>query len=96
MDKLPRPVTIDQHYLAAILAELRDIRPAQTVAEPQPGDLVALRGVKTPVPPDFPGAEALAEAGIDCLEAVPRDGDQLVALPGIGKVTAGRILGALT
>jgi hypothetical protein len=95
---LPRPVTIDQHYLAAIYGELLGLRAdmaaqATAVSGPPPGELIQLREpALTPLPADFPGAEALAEAGIVYLEAVPRDGDALVAIPGIGKVTAGRIL----
>lgn len=95
---LPRPVTIDQHYLAAILAEIQGLRAdmaaqATAVSGPPPGELVELRGM--PIPDDFPGAEALAEAGIIFLETVPRDGDALVAIPGIGKATAGKILARL-
>ena len=96
---LPRPVSIDQHYLAAILAELRALRAdmaTTAVSAPQPGELIDLRELAgTPVPADFPGAEALAEAGIVYLEGVPRDGDSLVALPDIGKATAGRSLARL-
>jgi hypothetical protein len=95
---LPRPVTIDQHYLAAILAELRGLRAdmaaqATAVSGPPPGELVELREpALTPLPADFPGAEALTAAGVGYFELVPRDGDTLVAIPGIGKATAGRIL----
>ena len=49
----------------------------------------------TPIPDGFPGKAELEAAGITVLETVPADGDALVALPGIGKVTAGRILVAL-
>lgn len=90
---LPRPVTAVELYLAAILEELQ----AQRVTEISiaPGDLVELRepaAAGTPLPEDFPGRAALEAAGIDTLEAVPRDGDDLVAISGIGKVTAGQIL----
>ena len=92
---LPRPVTTDQQYLAAILAELQGLRAdaAAQAAAASAGDLVELRGL--PIPADFPGAEALAEAGVVYLEAVPRDGDALVAIPGIGRATAGKILARL-
>jgi hypothetical protein len=98
---LPRPVTIDQHHLAAILAELRGLRAdmaaqATAVSDPPPGELIQLREpALTPLPADFPGAEALLEAGTLYLETVPRDGDALVAIPGIGKATAGKILARL-
>lgn len=97
---LPRPVTIDQHYLAAILAEVQGLRAdmaaqATAVSGPPSDELVDLREIGTAIPADFPGAEALAEVGITCLELVPRDGDDLVAIPGIGKATAGKILARL-
>lgn len=93
---LSRPVTAVELYLAAILEELQ----AQRVTEISiaPGDLVELRepaAAGTPLPEDFPGRAALEAAGIDTLEAVPRDGDDLVAISGIGKVTAGQILARL-
>lgn len=50
----------------------------------------------TPLPADFPGREHLTAAGIVVLESVPRELAALTALPGIGKVTAGRILEALS
>lgn len=94
-------------YLAAILAEVQELRaevaglapaaaaPGETVVinitEPAPGPTA----VAYPLPEDFPGRDALIAAGIDDLAAVPADGDQLVAIKGIGKVTAGQILAAL-
>lgn len=90
---LPRPVTATDHYLAAILGELKAQRPSVNN-----DGLVALREPSSPgspLPDDFPGLDALAEAGIVYLETVPRDGDALVAIPGIGKATAGKILAAL-
>lgn len=90
---LPRPVTAVELYLAAILEELQAQRAMEIAIAP--GDLVDLREpapTGTPLPEDFPGRAALAAAGIDSLEAVPRDGDDLVAIAGIGKVTAGQIL----
>ena len=47
------------------------------------------------VPDDFPAREELAAAGYETLESVPRAVDELTALPGIGKKTAGKILEAL-
>lgn len=93
---LPRPVTAVELYLAAILEELQAQRAMEIAIAP--GDLVELREpapVGTPLPEDFPGRAALAAAGIDSLEAVPGDGDELVAIAGIGKVTAGQILARL-
>ena len=48
--------------------------------------------VLTDLPQDFPGYDALTEAGIIYLETVPRKGDELVEIPGIGKATANKIL----
>ena len=47
------------------------------------------------VPPEFPAREELSEAGFDALEEVPRTVEELTAIPGIGKKTAGKILEAL-
>lgn len=89
---LPRPVSSTDLYLAAILDELQKL-----AVQPQPGagDLVDLREPAkqyTPLPEDFPGRDALLEAGIDALEDVPRKGKDLTAVSGIGKVTANQIL----
>lgn len=101
MSNLPRPVTNQDFYMLAILDELRQIReqlPVQqynlTVSGSQ---TVELRepALGTPLPDDFPGYDKLVEAGILFLESVPRDGDTLTAIDGIGKVTAGRILAYL-
>lgn len=95
---LPRPVSSTDFYLAAILGELQKLTAqAQPVgAQPQPvGDLVDLREPAkpaTPLPEDFPGRDALLAAGIDVLEDVPRSGNGLTAVSGIGKVTANQIL----
>lgn len=92
---LPRPVSSTDLYLAAILDELKAQRPSVAKTD----GLTAIREpahVGTPLPGDFPGVEALAEAGIVYLETVPRDGDALVAIPGIGKATAGKILTRLS
>jgi endonuclease III len=48
--------------------------------------------VATPIPDNFPGRFALKDSGIDYLEDIPRDGDELVKITGIGKVTANQIL----
>jgi len=92
---LPRPVTATDYYLAAILDELKAQRPLPA----NDNGLTALREpapLGTPLPEDFPGVEALAEAGIVYLETVPRDGDTLVTIPGIGKATANKILTRLS
>ena len=104
--RLPgRPTSGAEMYLAAILAEVQELRaqvadlapaaPAETmvinITEPAPGPTA----VAYPLPDDFPGRDALIAAGIDDLAAIPADGDQLVAIKGIGKVTAGQILAAL-
>ncbi len=100
MVKLPRPVTITDFYMAAMLDELRQIkdRLPSPAATPEPG-LTPLsepaRPQMTPLPDDFPAKDKLAAAGILYLETVPRDGDDLVAIEGIGQVTAGRILAYL-
>lgn len=89
---LPRPVTANDVYLAAILDELKGLR-ADLAQPPTPETAVIdLREVGTPLPTDFPGYEALLTAGIETIEAIPNDGDKLTAIKGIGKVTANQIL----
>lgn len=94
---LPRPVTTTDLFLAALLTEIRGLRAdmAQAAVSAPPGDLVNIKEPGTPLPAGFPGLDALAEAGIVYYEAVPRDGDALTAIPGIGRVTAGKILAEL-
>lgn len=48
-----------------------------------------------PLPADFPGHAALAAAGIEAVEDVPREMEALVTIDGIGTKTAGAILEAL-
>lgn len=91
MSKLPRPVTTAEKYLAAILDALQQGQ--EQVAD---DETVELREVEQPIytdlTKDFPGYDALVKAGIIYLESVPRNGDALVEIPGIGKATANRIL----
>jgi hypothetical protein len=96
MDDLRKPVTAQEMYLYDIAVSLRKLTAAKA-AEQEPGTMTIkevgqqeLAG--TPLPPDFPGRFALEDAGITTLEAVPRDGDALVDITGIGKVTANQIL----
>lgn len=49
----------------------------------------------TPLPEDFPGRKALAAAGIQALEDVPRKLTTLTAIAGIGEKTAVAVLEAL-
>lgn len=49
----------------------------------------------SPLPEDFPARDALIDAGIDTVGAVPRTEEGLVALDGIGIGFARRILAAL-
>ncbi len=49
----------------------------------------------TPIPEEFPGRDALEAAEVTTIEGVPRHPDDLVAIPGIGKGTAAKILEAL-
>lgn len=99
---LPRPVTATDQYLAALLEEIRGLRAEMQppAPAPPPDDLVAIREpappLGTPLPDDFPGKLALEEAGIVYLESVPADGDELVKIKGIGRVTAGQILAELS
>jgi hypothetical protein len=88
--------------LDALLEEIRGLRAdlAAVKAEPElelePGVMAIKEGiapvVATPIPDNFPGRFALKDSGIDYLEDIPRDGDELVKIPGIGKVTANQIL----
>lgn len=88
------PVTTVEVYLYDIAFSLRELVDALQQPPLPPSAEPELIG--TPLPEDFPGRDALAEAGIITLEEVPTDGDALVAIKGIGQVTAGQILGALT
>lgn len=96
---IPRPVSGTDFRLDALIEEIRGLRADLAARQPQPEPLpdgeIELReadDVGTPLPDDFPGKLALEEAGIVYLETVPRDGDQLIAIKGIGRVTAGQIL----
>jgi len=44
------------------------------------------------LPGDFPAKAALEAAGVTTVEAVPREAEALVSIPGIGKASARRIL----
>jgi hypothetical protein len=96
MTKLPTPVTVDQMYLAELLKRVDEL--VARWPESQPRDqLTPLREPKPaiterPLPDDFPGRRQLAVAGIDTVDAVPRDRDALTAISGIGNVTATQIL----
>ena len=103
MNDLPRPVTTADKYLAAVLDKLDAIHAELVKPEPEPAanDTVELREVEpepepkpepTPLPEDFPGYDALTEAGIIYYETVPRRGEELVKIPGIGPATANKIL----
>ena len=92
MTDLPRPVSVADLYLAAVLAELKAIKLQLGQPEPVDGDEIELKEVKPAIPYDFPGFGAFVEAGIFYLEDVPTKGDELVAIPGIGTATANKIL----
>ena len=97
MSGLPRPVTVSDLYLAAVLDELRLIKAELIQPEPEPvdGDEIELKEPAQNKPRifrNFPGYDALAEAGIIYMEDVPETGNELVAIPGIGTATANKIL----
>lgn len=89
---LPRPVSSTDFYLAAILGELQKLTAQPPADDPGLVDLREPVRQYTPLPEDFPGKDALLAAGIDVLEDVPRSGNGLTAVSGIGKVTANQIL----
>ena len=98
MSGLPRPVTVSDLYLAAVLDELRLIK-AELIqpepVEPEPDREIELREapqVFTALPDNFPGYDALMEAGAIYVETVPRKGADLIEIPGIGTATANKIL----
>jgi hypothetical protein len=102
MDDLRKPVTAQEMYLYDIAVSLRKLTAAKA-AEPEPGTMAIKEGIAladpsvvgialTPIPDNFPGRFALKDSGIDYLEEIPRDGDQLMTITGIGKVTANQIL----
>jgi hypothetical protein len=87
--------------LDALLEEIRGLRADLAAVkaaepEPEPGIMSIREGIApveaTPIPDNFPGRFALKDSGIDYLEDIPRDGDQLRTIPGIGKVTANQVL----
>jgi len=96
--KLPRPVTVSDIYLAAILDRLDQLvqsPPVEYSVEVDPKVIVLKEPEKsplTPLPADFPGKDTLEEAGIIYLETVPRTGAELTAINGVGVVTANKIL----
>jgi hypothetical protein len=97
---LPPPVNATDMYLAAVLEEIKGLRADLATVPPAPDGLDQLREPETavsapdpaPLPDDFPGRAALAAAGIDTFEDLPRTGDGLTAVSGIGTVTANQIL----
>lgn len=94
---LPRPTSGTELYLAAVLDELKAIKLQLVQPEPEPdeGEEIELREVPqvfTVLPENFPGYDALTEAGVLYLEMVPRLGADLIEIPGIGKATANKIL----
>jgi len=99
--KLPRPVTVSDLYLAAILDKLKYISAQMSQSEPEYNVTVGEIVLKEPerpspvltlLPSDFPGKEALEADGIIYLETVPRTGAELTAINGIGAATANKIL----
>lgn len=99
---IPRPVTGTDFRLDALIDEIRGLRADLAAAkgepelEEEPGVMSIKEGIApvlaTPLPDNFPGRFALQDAGITTVEAVPYDGDELMKIPGIGKVTANQIL----
>lgn len=103
MSDLPQPESRSEFYWHDIALSLRrigtfleELEPVLNVtivtddeAKPEPIQM------GTPLPDDLPGRDKLAAAGITILESVPRDGDALIAIEGIGATTAGRILSYL-
>ena len=92
MTDLPRPVSVADLYLAAVLDELKAIKLQLIQPDPVDGDEIELKEVKPAIPLDFPGYDAFVEAGIFYLDDVPIKGDELTAIPGIGNATANKIL----
>lgn len=92
-----------ENAIASGFAELPEENPPQEVAPAPPAPeviepLAAEGDLDVPVlelPEDFPGRVDLEAFGIESLQGVPTDLAELVAIPGIGKATAKRILKAL-
>lgn len=109
MSELPQPESRSEHYWRDMALSLRRI--AAAVEKPQEagqstGDMkeafdawVAVakkqKAEQISLPADLPGRDKLIAAGINTLDLVPRDGDALTAIDGIGTATAGRILSYL-
>ena len=103
---LPRPTSGTELYLAAVLDELRLIKAELIQPEPEPVEggaeielkepvnhsWVGVAVISNPLPDDFPGKDALEQAGIISLGEVPRLGADLIEIPGIGTATANKIL----
>jgi len=94
-----------ENALASGFAELPEKNPPPEVVPAAPVAEVELEDeeelelevelLATEIPEDFPGRVDLEAEGIDSLEAVPTELADLVAIAGIGKATARRILKAL-
>ena len=93
---LPKPnSTSEQYQLAQLLLLERLVTAVEKLAPIAEETAVLIESSGELLPANFPGKLALEAAGIIYLESVPRDGDALTAITGIGKVTAGQILAEL-
>jgi hypothetical protein len=95
--KLPRPVTVSDLYLAAVLDEWKAIKSELVQSEPEQPVTAEIEirepaVVKVPLPDDFPAVDALRNFGIDFYDDMPKTGSTLVAIPGIGHAKANQIL----
>lgn len=95
-----RPVTSEEHYLERIAKAVEELVAQKKGVQATEG-LTPLREAQpqaeysqpaTPLPDDYPGKDALEAAGVVYVESVPKTGNELTAISGIGSATANKIL----
>lgn len=86
-----QPATYSEFLLCRI-ADSLELLTGQT--NPTPPQTAVLKEVPVPagLPDDIPHRDKLTAAGITTLKEVPKKGDQLIKIDGIGKASANQII----